>query len=124
MKDKKGFTLTEILVVIVVLLSVTSGTVFGIQKIQEGAEEKQLKEIIDEIEEATDLYLNKNPLYLEDLLNNPTKVKCTRLYVLQNEGLLKINLINPKTNKRIPGNLCVNSKVVDGVIVSEFVFEP
>lgn len=123
MKNKKGFTLVEILVVIVVLMSVTTGTIFGMQKIQESSEEKQLNEIITEIEEAADIYINMNPVYIEDLLNNPSTTKCTKVYILQNEGLLDVNLINPKTQKRIPGNLCVYSKVVNGTIVNEFNFE-
>lgn len=123
MKNKKGFTLTELLVVIVILLALTSGTVFGIERIQHGSLEKQLEEIITEIEEATDVYLNTNPLYLQELLNNPNKERCTRVYILQNEGLVKTELINPLNNKRIPANLCVYSKVVNGVITHEFKFD-
>lgn len=124
MKNKKGFTLTELLVVIVVLITLTTGSIYGIEMIQNGSEDKQLRDLIDSIEEATDVYLSLNPVYIDELLNDPSVVKCTKLYTLQNEGLLDINLINPKTKRRLPGYLCVDSKVVDGVIVNEFIFDP
>lgn len=120
MKNNKGFTLTELLVVIVILLSVTSGTIFGLQKIQNNSEEKRLKELIKEIEMAADIYINSHPAYMEDLLNTNEK-KCIRLYVLQREGLVDINLVNPVTGQNIPANLCVYSeKDADGVIENTF----
>ena len=63
MKNKKGFTLTELLVVIVVLITLTTGSIYGIEMIQNGSEDKQLRDLIDSIEEATDVYLSLNPVY-------------------------------------------------------------
>ena len=124
MKNKKGFTLTELLVVIVVLLTITSTSIFGVQKIQEESAKKRLAEIIDEIELAADVYLSSHPVYTEQLLNSEGQTHCTRLYILQKEGLLDIYLTNPVTNKRIPWNLCVYASVdTNGVVVNTFNIE-
>lgn len=121
MKNKKGFTLTELLVVIVLLVVVTGSTVFGIDEISKRSSEKRYEELIKEITHATDIYFVDNPVYTKSLLNKDIDEKCTRIYILQNAGLLKNDLINPINNKRIPGNLCVYSYVnQDGVIVHEF----
>lgn len=121
MKNKKGFTLTELLVVIVLLVSIAGTTIFGIDEIANNAKEKSLNELIKEIELATDLYINDNSVFSKSLLNGDINEKCTRVYVLQNEGYLDIDLKNPITNERIPGNLCVTSKLnSDGIIIHEF----
>ncbi len=121
MKNKKGFTLTEILVVIVLLVVVTGSTIFGIDEISKQSREKRLKELIKDIERATDVYFSDNDVYNDALLNGGIENRCTRLYILQNEGLIDMDLINPVTNKRIPGNLCVYSTLdEDGVITHTF----
>lgn len=124
MKNKKGFTLTELLVVIVLLASILGTTIFGMDEISKQANTKSLNEIKKEIEMATDLYFSNNPVYAKALLNGEIDEKCTRVYILQNEDLLDINLINPATKERIPANLCVYSRVNEkGVIVHTFDLE-
>ena len=124
MKNKKGFTLTELLVVIVILVAVAGTTIFGMEEISKKSDEKSLREIEKQIKLATDVYLSNNDVYLKSLLNGEIEEKCTRLYVLENEGLLDINLTNPLTTEKIPGNLCVISKVnPDGVIEHTFDFD-
>ena len=124
MKNKKGFTLTELLVVIVILVAVAGTTIFGMEEISKKSDEKSLREIEKQIKLATDVYLSNNDVYLKSLLNGEIEEKCTRLYVLENEGLLDINLTNPLTKEKIPGNLCVISKVnSDGVIEHTFDFD-
>lgn len=118
--NKKGFTLTELLVVIALLVTITSSTIFGIDEISRQAEERSLKELKKEIEQATDIYYSNNDVYRKSLLNGEVTERCTRLYILQNENLLDINLKNPVTDENIPGNLCVYSRLKDGVIVHTF----
>jgi prepilin-type N-terminal cleavage/methylation domain-containing protein len=119
--NKKGFTLTELLVVIALLVTITTGTIFGINEISEKAEERSLKEIKNEIEKATDVYFSNNDAFRKALLNGEIEEKCTRLYVLQNEGLIDINIQNPVTKEIIPGNLCIYSRLNDGVIEHTFI---
>ncbi len=120
MKNKKGFTLTELLIVIVLLVSIIGTTIFGVEEISKQAENKSLDELIKDIERATDIYFSNNEVYTKALLNGEIEEKCTRLYVLQNENLIDIDLKNPTTGERIPGNLCIKSKVENNIIVHKF----
>ncbi len=121
MKNKKGFTLVELLVVIVLLVVITGGSILGIDEISESVREKRLEEVLRQIRLATDVYYSNNEVHRNALLNGEVESRCTRVYVLQNECLLKTDLINPTTNERIPGNLCVMSHLDEnGVIVHEF----
>ena len=121
MKSKRGFTLIEILIVLVVLVTVTAGATIGIKEIQKRSEERNLRELYTMIETAADTYLSINDEYREELLNEEVTERCTRIYTLQNEGLLSNDLSNPVTKKRIPGNLCVISYINDeGLIENHF----
>ena len=119
--NKKGFTLIEILVVLVILVAITVAGTFGIQSIQKKSEEQALNELYSEILLAADVYLNENETFATDLLNKEVDEKCIRIYTLQNEGLLSTSLTNPVTKKLIPGNLCVISYLSeDGTIKNSF----
>ena len=119
--NKKGFTLIEILMVLVILVAITVAGTFGIQSIQKKSEEKSLEELYSQILSAADVYLNENETFATDLLNKEVDEKCIRIYTLQNEGLLSTSLTNPVTKKLIPGNLCVISYLSeDGTIKNSF----
>ena len=119
--NKKGFTLIEILVVLVILVAIMVTGTFGIQSIQKKSEEQALNELYSEILLAADVYLNENETFATDLLNKEVDEKCIRIYTLQNEGLLSTSLTNPVTRKLIPGNLCVISYLSeDGTIKNSF----
>ena len=121
MNKKSGFTLIEILLVIVILSVLTVGSIFGIDKIQMKSEEKAMKELYETIEEATDTYISQYEGYVKEILNGSMTEKCTRLYTLQNEGLLNFDLVNPKTKKTISENACVISYLNEkGEIVNFF----
>ena len=121
MKNKRGFTLIEILIVLVVLVTVTTGATIGIKEVQKRSEERSLKELYTLVETAADTYLNINDDFRLELLNDEITEKCIRIYTLQNGGLLKEELSNPVTKKRIPGNLCVISYInEDGLIENHF----
>lgn len=121
MNKKSGFTLIEILLVIVILSVLTVGSIFGIDKIQKKSEEKAMKELYETIEEATDTYISQYDGYVKEILNGSMTEKCTRLYTLQNEGLLNFDLVNPKTKKTISENACVISYLNEkGEIVNFF----
>ena len=119
--NKKGFTLIEILMVLVILVAITVAGTFGIQSIQKKSEEQALNELYSEILLAADVYLNENETFATDLLNKEVDEKCIRIYTLQNDGLLSTSLTNPVTKKLIPGNLCVISYLSeDGTIKNSF----
>ena len=121
MKNKKGFTLIEILIVLVVLVTATTGATIGIKEIQKKSEQKSLRELYTMVETAADTYLNLNDESRLELLNDEITEKCIRVYILQNAGLVKSDLDNPVTKKRVPGNLCVISYInEEGVIENYF----
>ena len=115
--NKKGFTLTELLIVIVLLIVVMGSTILNMQKISEESKIKNLKRIKTQVELATKVYFNNTKVYEQSLLNGTSAEICTRLYVLENKDLIDIDLTDPMTGKRIPGNLCVMSRLNDEGIV-------
>lgn len=119
--NKKGFTLTELLIVIVLLIVVMGSTILNMQKISEESKIKNLKRIKTQVELATKVYFNNTKVYEQSLLNGTSTEICTRLYVLENKDLIDIDLTDPMTGKRIPGNLCVMSRLNDeGIVVHHF----
>lgn len=111
--NRKGFTLIEIMVVLVILVSLTIGGIFGINQIQDKSKDKALKELYTKVETAADVYLSMNEGYAIDLLNGKADEKCLKLYTLQNEGLLSRDLVNPYTNERLDSDSCVMSFLND-----------
>ena len=122
MKNKKGFTLTELLIVLVLLVSISTLSIVEVVTLQNRSKERRLNELITEIEEAADIYINTDMELVSSILNDGVE-ECTTIRVLQEEGLLKRNLINPMNEEEISNNLCVNSKAVNGVIVNTFSLE-
>ena len=120
MKNKKGFTLVEILVVLTLLVALTTTTLLSMESIRKNSGEKRLKELYSEIELATDVYLVNHGEIAEKLLNDESTSECVKIYKLINEGLLRNNLTNPVNGDPIPANLCVNVYILDGAVVSEF----
>ena len=123
MKNKKGFTLTEMLIVLVLLLAITTSTLLGMDQIQKQSAKKRLNELYKEIELASDIYVNNHPEIATNLLNNGVTGECIRIYSLQADGLLDNNLVDPVTGQKIPANLCVDVSAIDGVLVSDFSLE-
>lgn len=54
MKNRKGFTLVEILTVLVIIITVTTGATIGIKEVQKRSEQKSLRELYTMIETAAD----------------------------------------------------------------------
>ncbi len=121
--NKKGFTLTELLIVLVLIVGVSTMSIIEVINLQNRTEQKELERIKESIEEATDIYINDNPELISDLLNGRKTSNCTRISDLQNKGLIDGKLINPKTNIEIDNNLCVTSTVVDGIIINQINLE-
>ena len=66
--NKKGFTLIEIMIIIgIVAVVSTTGTILFTQTLKQ-LNEKKLEDTIEEIELATDVYFNKYPYLMEELV--------------------------------------------------------
>ena len=89
---KKGFTLVEILIVLVILVTVTTGATIGIKEIQKKSEQRSLRELYTMIETAADTYLSINDENREELLNDEITEKLNDFVKRILEGK-EINLI-------------------------------
>lgn len=118
MKNKKGFTLIELLIVLSVLLAVTSSTILGVTKIQESSKNRQYNDVINAIKMGAEAYLNNNPTKLETVLNEAGST-CITIGSLQNEGLLDLDIKDPRTNEVISTTKCVYASKINGVLSFE-----
>lgn len=67
MKDKKGFTLVELLITIALIVSILSIAILGFSKISEKQKENAWEEVKDQIELAAEQYINVNEYLIKDL---------------------------------------------------------
>lgn len=89
---KNGFTLIEILVVIVLLAAVSVTVGVGMNEMAGRQKEKQIKEYKETLEKAACVYAETNNI----LTNSEVTIK-----TLIEEGLVSKNLKNPETNNRV-----------------------
>lgn len=89
---KNGFTLIEILVVIVLLAAVSVTVGVSMNGISERNEEKEYNNYIEKIENAACLYAE---------VNNITSDTTVTIKRLLSESFLRNDLVNPKENKKI-----------------------
>ena len=123
MNSKRGLTLIELLVTLTLILALTSVVLLSMDNVQKNSASKRLQELNEEIELASDVYLNMHGEITEKLLNGEEDSECVKIYKLIEEGLLRNELINPVTGERVPASLCVNVTVNDGVVESSFNLE-
>lgn len=109
MKNKKGFTLIELVAVVTLLAAITLVSVPSIVNTLKKNEEKEYKEFETVLKRATELYVERNrSLYPE--LNNIGGTVDVEAETLINEGYLKQSLKNPNNNTPVT-NYKVNIKV-------------
>ncbi len=103
MRRKQGFTLFEILIVvsIVAILGVSSTVI--LTRAIENSKKNRLNNVINEIENAADVYINvNNDTLRESLYNCGSITECSinvTLGTLQGALLIGDDLRNPGTNK-------------------------
>ena len=88
--NKKGFTLIEILVVIVLVAAISVTIGVNMSGMMERQTEKEIKEYKETLEKAACVYAETNDI---------TTYKIVSVQELVKEGLIKKNLTNPETNK-------------------------
>src|SRR5690606_17156765 len=96
-----AFTLLELLVIIAVLgilLVVTMPNVFNMIR---NAKVNSYNTLVESFENNARLYVDKNKETIEPLILRDGFFEIT-LQELSDEGLLKEDLVNPKTNETIP----------------------
>lgn len=100
MKDRKGFTLVELLITIALIVSILSIAILGFSKISENQKDNAWNEVKKQVELASEQYINVNEYLLNDL-NEYDNVFISVKTLVEN-NLLK-TLTNPKTGKQLNG---------------------
>ena len=112
---KKGFTLVELLGVIIILGVIALITFPIINKSIKSSKEKALEQVINNIEDAAYKYSISNDIGYQTFYNK------IELSTLVNSGILKDNIINPVTDEQMQG--CVLYKWVEEYKQYEFKYD-
>ena len=118
MKNKKGFTLIEILVAIVLMLSLTALAIVAYSKINKSNKVDQYNMVVEEIKTAAENYINRNEYLINDINENvagyiPVKYLVDADYL----GVL----IDPRSKEKINECNYVEVKKNNGNIQLEYV---
>ena len=109
---KRGFTLIEIMAVIVVLGSIGLIALTAVDKVIKDNNEKAYQVQISNIEDATRVWGANNLSYLPD---NSGEVVSIPLIVLKRDGLVDKELSNPKTGETFPNDLYISISYREGI---------
>lgn len=100
LKNKKGFTLIEIIVAIVLIGIVGTTSVVSINKANEKKEYKKLEKMNNNLTTALEVYLANHSEIEENLMLN-AKAAVVTLENLKNEGLIEEGLVNPVNDEKL-----------------------
>jgi len=106
---KKGFTLIEIIVVIVLLTVIGTGSTIAVIKVQDKKTEDLLVKNARKLENALDVYLANHNEVINNI-NNNSEGAIVSLELLKNEGLISEELGNNKEYFILSKALLSNSK--------------
>ena len=112
LRNSKGFTIVELLTVIVLLLLIGGVSFVSFFTINNKTRNKQYNNVVDDIEAAAEVYLNKNSNLKSSIYNNKGFI-LVDFVELKNNGLIKEDLINPKSNKEFKDSDFVNIHLND-----------
>lgn len=99
---RNGFTLIEILIVIVLLAAISVTVGVSMQGAQERQKEKEIEKYNESIASSACVYAE---------IHNITTNNTVKLEKLIEEGLLKKDLVNPKTNRTVEEELKVDNNL-------------
>ncbi len=120
MKDRRGFTLVELLGVIVIIGLVIGGSVFGILKLIGQSKDKGVSVSISSIQQSASVYAteknNDNKYWIEMTRSDLTgKYFCATIGELQNKGLLDKNLDFSSINKGLSDDNKIDKSTYVGI---------
>ena len=102
MRNKKGFTLVEILVSIGLLALLGSVIAISLNKVFKDNNIKNYNEYVEKIKSSAMLYVNNTVDIINDL--NDSSFKIITIGDLIDNGYLKDNIINPNTGETVDKN--------------------
>ena len=97
-KNKKGYTLIEIIIAIALITVIATISIVSITNIKKSSEAKRLNNAFKVFDNALDVYLSNHSEIYKNIEDNVEGAVIT-LEVLKNEGLVSDKIINPITNK-------------------------
>lgn len=123
-KSNKGFTLVELIVVIILLGIVGTVVVYNMTSVSNTSKDTEYKRFIASVKSAANVYADMNPEAFDDLY-------VTRSYIyikideLIKAGLLDENLVNPYTGEKVKPNDLIKANLdgESGAIVFEYPIE-
>ena len=98
MKSKKGFTLVELLVTIVLLGVVATVIIFNVTNVSKNSKKTEYERFIASIKSSASLYADMNPEAFQDLYINKSFIYIT-VGDLINSGLVDEKIKNPYTGE-------------------------
>ena len=117
--NKKGFTLMELLIVILIVSVVSVGAIISFGEVDDTAAKKERANQYAEIQRAASLYLDLHDALLKQFVSD--KYTMIKIYTLQEEGYISKELEDPVTTKEIDNNysivLYVDNDKVNSCIV-------
>ncbi len=116
---KKGFTLMELLVVIVIISVVTVSATISFMNIDNDTTNKDLKSKYVEIQRAASMYIDLNDSWLTQFAEK--REMFIKLSELKNTNYVSADIVNPVTNEEIPGNYSIKIYINSKDAVSEYV---
>ncbi len=119
---KKGFTLVELLAVLVILGAIILVAVPSLISTNKASEENEYSEFKTTIENAAEAYVEIHPDKYADLKNGTTTSVTISTETLVSAGLVEGNMVNPQTENRIISEASyVSAQNNSGVITYTYV---
>ncbi|MCI7554025.1 MAG: type II secretion system GspH family protein [Tenericutes bacterium] len=119
--NKKGFTLVEIIAVIVLL--VTIGGIFTVSMVRKLNDKENNKDTVKQIISAADAYVSANKEEIEKLYEGYNFVDIT-IKDLKNNGLLNDDIIDSNTNEKYSDDEKVRITLNGSTGTVEFTISP
>ncbi len=103
--NKKGFTLMELLIVILIVSVVSVGSMISFGNVDDSTAKKERINQYVEIQRAAGLYMDLHDSTLKEFVSRGNEgYVLIKLYTLQEEGYIDKNLEDPVTTNELPNN--------------------
>lgn len=120
MKNKKGFTLVELLITIGLLALLGTTITISLNRTLKQQKDNNYDDFLKKVNSASNMYATNNKDILNSLYTNKGYVNI-KMKDLIDEGLLNDNTINPQTNQKVDENELIKVLLdASGTIIIEY----
>ena len=113
MKNNKGFTITELLVIVAIMLTILGIAVYGYAKISEKQKLEARKQVFQQVEHAAEQYFSTNE-YLKNDITDDKYAYVSVGTLVENDFLAVVT--DPVTEKQLDNCMIVRVSKVGGVL--------